>query len=99
MAAPGRPGPVPPALRAARKAYALARTPAGKLGATTYAVPAIVVLLSWILLGQVRAWLSLLGGLLCLTGVAISRYRGRAQRVPSARAVAPTPQPVDTRGR
>ncbi|WP_336319840.1 DMT family transporter [Streptomyces lavendofoliae] len=90
-------GVIPTALAFTTWTYALARMPAGKLGATTYAVPAIVVVLSWILLGEVPAWLSLLGGLLCLAGVAISRYRGRAQQVPSPRAAVPAPQPVDVR--
>ncbi|MEW2416980.1 DMT family transporter [Streptomyces sp. NPDC046866] len=71
-------GVVPTALAFTTWTYALARMPAGKLGATTYAVPAIVVALSWILLGEVPAWLTLLGGLLCLAGVAVSRYRPRA---------------------
>ncbi|MFJ6718557.1 MULTISPECIES: DMT family transporter [unclassified Streptomyces] len=68
-------GVVPTALAFIAWTYALARTPAGKLGATTYAVPAIVVLLSWALLGEVPGWLTLLGGVLCLAGVAVSRYR------------------------
>jgi drug/metabolite transporter (DMT)-like permease len=34
-------------------AYALARTTSGKMGATTYAVPGLVVLMSWLVLGQV----------------------------------------------
>lgn len=57
-------------------AYALARTSAGRLGATTYVVPALVVLMSWLLLGEVPGWLTLLGGALCLAGVAVSRRRG-----------------------
>ena len=43
-------------------AYALARTPSGKMGATTYAVPGLVVLMSWLILGQVPRWLTLAGG-------------------------------------
>jgi drug/metabolite transporter (DMT)-like permease len=58
-------------------AYALARTTAGKMGATTYAVPALTVLMSWMLLGQVPGWLTLGGGLLCLAGVAVARRRGK----------------------
>ncbi|MET0422510.1 MAG: DMT family transporter [Actinoplanes sp.] len=54
-------------------AYALARTTAGRLGATTYVVPAIVVLLSWLFLDEVPGWLTLAGGALCLAGVAVSR--------------------------
>ncbi|MEV0413511.1 DMT family transporter [Streptomyces sp. NPDC050448] len=71
-------GVVPTALAFTTWTYALARMPAGKLGATTYAVPAIVVLLSWALLGEVPAWLALLGGVLCLAGVAVSRFQPRS---------------------
>ncbi|MFI5542222.1 DMT family transporter [Streptomyces sp. NPDC051815] len=73
-------GVVPTALAFTTWTYALARMPAGRLGATTYAVPAIVVLLSWALLGEVPAWLTLLGGALCLAGVAVSRRTPRAAR-------------------
>jgi drug/metabolite transporter (DMT)-like permease len=59
-------------------AYALARTPSGKMGATTYAVPGLVVLMSWLFLGQVPRWLTLIGGLLCLSGVAVSRGKKRS---------------------
>ncbi|MER7545938.1 DMT family transporter [Spirillospora sp. NPDC127506] len=62
--------------------YALARTSAGKMGATTYAVPALVVAMSWLLLGEVPGLITLGGGLLCLAGVAVSRGGGR--RVPPA---------------
>ena len=58
-------------------AYALARTPSGKMGATTYAVPGLVVVMSWLILGQVPRWLTLLGGALCLAGVAVSRHGSR----------------------
>jgi drug/metabolite transporter (DMT)-like permease len=63
-------------------AYALARTPSGKMGATTYAVPALVVVMSWLILGQVPKWLTLAGGLLCLAGVAVSRGGRRRSPVP-----------------
>jgi drug/metabolite transporter (DMT)-like permease len=59
-------------------AYALARTPAAKMGATTYVVPAITVLISWAALGQVPALLAIVGGVLCLAGVALSRRRPRS---------------------
>ena len=59
-------------------AYALARTPSGKMGATTYAVPGLVVLMSWLILGQVPRWLTIAGGALCLAGVAVSRGRKRS---------------------
>lgn len=58
--------------------YALARMPAGKLGVTTYAVPAVVVLMSWALLGEIPAPTALLGGALCLAGVAVARSKPRS---------------------
>ncbi|GID30605.1 DMT family transporter [Paractinoplanes brasiliensis] len=63
-------------------AYALARTTAGKMGSTTYAVPVVVILLSWLILDEVPGLLALAGGALCLAGVAVSRSRPRkpAQR-------------------
>lgn len=65
--------------------YALARTSAGKMGATTYAVPALVVAMSWLLLGEIPGLVTLGGGLLCLAGVAVSRSsRGRAEPEPPA---------------
>jgi drug/metabolite transporter (DMT)-like permease len=81
-------GLAPTALGFTTWAYALARTTSGKMGATTYAVPAITVLLSWTFLGQVPGWLTIGGGALCLAGVAVSR-RG----VTRARSVsAPPPE-------
>ncbi|MYW65948.1 EamA family transporter [Streptomyces sp. SID8379] len=77
-------GIVPTALAFTTWTYALARTPAGKMGATTYAVPAIVVLLSWLFLDEVPGWLTLLGGVLCLAGVAVSRSRARAAALSTA---------------
>jgi drug/metabolite transporter (DMT)-like permease len=68
-------GAFPTALAFTTWAYALARTTAGKMGATTYAVPAFVVLMSWLILDEVPGWLTLLGGALCLGGVAVSRVR------------------------
>ncbi|MER5892873.1 DMT family transporter, partial [Streptomyces sp. NPDC001876] len=79
-------GVFPTALAFTTWAYALARTTAGRMGATTYAVPALVVLMSWLLLDEVPALLTVAGGLLCLAGVGVSRTRARraepAARVP-----------------
>ena len=58
-------------------AYALSRTTAGRLAASTYAVPALVVLMSWLLLAETPAALAILGGALCLTGVAVATLRVR----------------------
>jgi drug/metabolite transporter (DMT)-like permease len=53
-------------------AFALRRTPAGSLGSTTLAVPALTVLLSWLFLDQLPTPVAAGGGALCLVGVAIS---------------------------
>jgi drug/metabolite transporter (DMT)-like permease len=66
-------------------AYALARTTASQMGATTYAVPALVVLMSWVVLDELPGWITFLGGALCLAGVAVSRTR---------KPVTPAPEPV-----
>ncbi|MFI6901489.1 DMT family transporter [Nonomuraea sp. NPDC050394] len=65
-------------------AYALARTTAGKMGATTYAVPALVVAMAWVALGEVPGWLTFAGGLLCLAGVAVTRSRTGRRPTPEA---------------
>lgn len=70
-------GVFPTALAFTTWAYALARTTAGRMGATTYAVPALVVLMSWLALDEVPGLLTLAGGALCLAGVAVSRSRPR----------------------
>ncbi|MEU8588241.1 DMT family transporter [Streptomyces sp. NPDC048664] len=80
----------PTALAFSTWAYALSRTTAGKLGATTYAVPAIVVLIAWLVLGEVPGWLTLLGGAICLAGVAVSRRRPAAAGVATATAATAT---------
>jgi drug/metabolite transporter (DMT)-like permease len=56
-------------------AFVLSKMDAGPLGATTYVVPPLVVVISWIWLGQVPPALAIPGGLLCLVGVAIARRR------------------------
>lgn len=63
----------PTALAFTTWAYALARTTAGNMGATTYAVPALVIAMAWLLLDEIPAWLTLAGGALCLGGVAVTR--------------------------
>jgi drug/metabolite transporter (DMT)-like permease len=82
-------GVFPTALAFTTWAYALARTTAGRMGATTYAVPALVVLMSWLVLDEVPALLTLAGGALCLAGVAVSRSR---PRTPSAAGAPVTPR-------
>jgi drug/metabolite transporter (DMT)-like permease len=71
-------GVFPTALAFTTWAYALSRTTAGKMGATTYLVPAVVIVMSLAFLGQSPRSLAYLGGVLCLAGVAVSRARPRS---------------------
>ncbi len=68
-------GLVPTALAFSTWAYALARTDAGRLGVSTYLVPPLTIGLGWALLGERPAALAVLGGLICLTGVALARWK------------------------
>lgn len=93
-------GVFPTALAFTTWAYALARTTASRMGATTYAVPALVVLMSWIALDEVPGLLTLGGGVLCLAGVAVSRSRPRVRQATAhpapgkaAAAAEPAPEP------
>ena len=66
-------GVVPTAIGFTTWAYALKRTSAGKMGAFTYLVPPLAVLLGWLLLSETPPPLALAGGALCLAGVAVTR--------------------------
>jgi drug/metabolite transporter (DMT)-like permease len=83
-------GVVPTALAFSTWAYALRRMDAGSLGATTYLVPPLVIGLGWLLLGEVPPALALVGGAVCLAGVALARG-GRKPRRPVAAAEARSP--------
>ena len=66
-------GAFPTALAFTTWAYALRHTTAGRMGATTYLVPPLAILLGWALLGETPAWLALAGGAVALAGVAVTR--------------------------
>lgn len=74
----------PTAVAFATWAYALQHSSAGRLSSSSYLVPALTVLMSWTFLGEVPTALALLGGGLCLVGVALTR-------LPARRAPAPAP--------
>ncbi|WP_285291212.1 DMT family transporter [Arthrobacter sp. ISL-85] len=74
-------GVFPTAIAFTTWAYALSLVDAGKLAATTYLVPGTTVLISWLLLGEIPAALGLVGGLVCLVGVGLTRRRTRADRI------------------
>ena len=74
-------GAVPTALAFSTWGYALSKLPAGQLGVTTYVVPAIVIVLGLIVFGEIPTLLAIVGGFICLVGVALSRHRpGRRKR-------------------
>jgi drug/metabolite transporter (DMT)-like permease len=84
-------GVVPTALAFSTWAYALSRMDAGKLGVTTYVVPPLVILMGWLLLDEVPPALALVGGAVCLAGVALSRRRARVRPpVPVPQEASPT---------
>ncbi len=54
-------------------AYALSRTTAGRMGATTYLVPPLAILMGWAFLDETPVAVAFLGGALCLGGVVLAR--------------------------
>ena len=70
-------GVFPTAIAFTTWAYALSLVDAGKLAATTYLVPGTTVLISWLLLGEIPTTWGLVGGLICLVGVSLTRRRTR----------------------
>lgn len=75
-------------------AYALARGSAGRLAATAYLVPPITIVMSWLILGEAPSAIAVLGGVLCLVGVAIARKAPAVRASPPA-PVPPAPRPKD----
>ena len=54
-------------------AFALRHTAAGRLGATTYLVPPLAVLMGWLLLDELPSGAVIAGGALCIAGVMVAR--------------------------
>ena len=57
--------------------YAMTRFPTGRVASATLTVPAVVVVMSWLTLGEVPPPLAITGGAICLTGVALAQWRPR----------------------
>lgn len=74
-------GVFPTAIGFSTWSYALKRITAGQAASTTYLVPAVATLISWLVLDEVPAALAFVGGALCLLGVAITRVKPRASQV------------------
>jgi len=72
-------------------AFALGRSTAGRLGSLTYLVPAVAIVLGWLLLAEVPPPLSFVGGAVAVIGVILARSRPRATR-----PVAPVPEVAAT---
>jgi drug/metabolite transporter (DMT)-like permease len=70
-------GLVPTALAFTTWAYALKRMPAGQLGISSYLSPPLATLMGFLAFGEIPHWLALVGGVVCLVGVALSRRRPR----------------------
>jgi drug/metabolite transporter (DMT)-like permease len=66
-------GLVPTALAFTTWAYALSHTTAGRMGATTYLVPPLAILMAWLILDETPPALAVAGGALCLVGVVLAR--------------------------
>jgi drug/metabolite transporter (DMT)-like permease len=66
-------GVFPTAIAFTTWAYALSKTTAGRMGATTYLVPPLAILMGWLILDETPPTLAFLGGALCLTGVVAAR--------------------------
>jgi len=70
-------GVFPTAIAFSTYAFALSHMTAGNLSVTTYLVPPITVLMSWVVLAEAPPAMAYVGGALCLLGVAITRRRPR----------------------
>ncbi len=69
----------PTAIAFSTYAFALSFMSAGSLSVTTYLVPPITVLLSWIFLSEVPPVMAYVGGALALVGVALARRKPRVR--------------------
>jgi drug/metabolite transporter (DMT)-like permease len=65
-------------------AFALGRSTAGRLGSLTYLVPAVAIVMGWLLLAEVPPALSFVGGAIAIGGVIFARSRPRTRPVAQA---------------
>ena len=63
----------PTALGFTTWAYALRRTTAGRLGVTTYLIPPVVIVIAWLVLGELPPFAAVIGGAICIAGVVVVR--------------------------
>lgn len=79
-------GVAPTAIAFTTWAFALSRMNAGAASATTLAIPAIAIVLSWLTLQETPSALAMCGGAIALAGVALTRRSPK----PAAASAAPT---------
>jgi len=60
-------------------AFALGRSTAGRLGSMTYLVPAVAIVMGWLLLGEVPPIVSFVGGAVAIGGVILARSKPKAK--------------------
>jgi drug/metabolite transporter (DMT)-like permease len=78
-------GVFPTAIAFTTWAYALSLIDAGKLAATTYLVPGATILISWLVLSEIPTIWGLVGGVVCLVGVGLTRRRSYVAGEPKRR--------------
>ena len=75
-------GAIPTALAFSTWAYALSKVPAGQLGVSTYIVPPLAIVLGFFVFAEVPTVVAVIGGVITLVGVALSRRRSRSVALP-----------------
>jgi drug/metabolite transporter (DMT)-like permease len=88
-------GLVPTAVAFSTWTYALHRMSPGRLGVSTYVVPPLVILLALAVFHEVPAALAIVGGAICLVGVAISRRQARVATRQAVGATLDLPQSAE----
>lgn len=83
----------PTAIAFTTYAYALKHMTASSLGVTTYLVPPITALMSWVLLAEAPPAIAWVGGALCMVGVAVARRKTPAPSTPAGAPALQEPEP------